>query len=232
LIGMAAPRLFWLGEDDTALACVSWGPADPVATLVVVPAFAEEMNRCRRWLARTAALLATRDIQTLIYDLPGTGDSPRPFAAASWAGWIQATRRAMTWAQTFGPTHLLGVRSGALLAAASLDGSAVPLLLASPVKDGESAIRGLLRVGDAAALAMALRQSGRVDVGGYTLTRELAFEISKAKLDELLATLLAPVTRLDLSGLPHPWLQIEPDEPEVLAETTATQIFDAMAGPA
>ncbi len=211
------PRLFWLGDGQNALPCVARGPETAsLATIVFVPPFAEEMNRCRRWLSLTASHLAAQNIQSLVFDLPGTGDSTLPFARASWECWVDATVRAIAWASQTSPVLIAGVRFGALLADAAVADTS-RLVTIAPVEDGRAVMRTFLRAGGADAQSM-LAQTGSMHIAGYALTKSLADAIATQKL-------YGPAQALDVSGLPHPWLQVEPEEPAALAQSTADQLL-------
>ncbi len=214
------PRLFWLGEGQNALPCIARGPEkDAHTTIVFVPPFAEEMNRCRRWLSLTAAHLEAQNIQTLIFDLPGTGDSPQPFAEATWESWVEATRRAIAWASQNGPLLVAGVRFGALLADAVATDK-FRLINIAPMADGSTVVRNFLRAGGPNAQNM-LEKTGVAHIAGYVLRKSLADAIAAQKL-------AGSAPALDVSGHAHPWLQVEPEEPTTLAQSTADQLLSWM----
>jgi hypothetical protein len=56
--------------------------------LVIVPPFADEMNRSRYMLSRTARLLASNGCTVFLPDLSGTGDSYGNFDDVSWTDWL------------------------------------------------------------------------------------------------------------------------------------------------
>jgi pimeloyl-ACP methyl ester carboxylesterase len=191
----------------------------------VVPPFAEEMNRCRLWLSRTAAGLASHGVQTVIYDLPGTGDSPLPFEKANLRDWVEATQRVCAWATTFGPIHVIGVRFGALLSAASTE-ETLSLMLVAPQFDGTRTLRSLIRAGgDLNEQSRKLALEGFLDVAGYRVSKSLHDDISLLKLADCLANRTAPVTTLDISSAPHVWQQVEPEDPSLLVHMTVEQIL-------
>ena len=75
-------------------------PVGPVAgTVLVVPPFAEEMNKCRRIVTEVALGLADRGVATLVPDLHGTGDSAGDFAEADWATWCGNLADAVEWSE-------------------------------------------------------------------------------------------------------------------------------------
>lgn len=167
----------------------------------------------------------------MIFDLPGCGDSPMPLQAASWAIWLEATKQAYDWAAQFGDVHVVGVRLGALLAAATRPDH---LILAAPIEDGAQAIRGLFRASgmaaDAASQQQALERFGYIDAAGYRISKELADGISAQRLSSLLSDQDIQPARLDLTGHAQPWLQIEPDEPAAIASATVSQLAALVSG--
>ncbi len=196
------------------------------ACVIVVPPFAEEMNRSRRMWSLLAAQLAGAGIDTLIPDLHGTGESDGDFADARWDSWREDLDRACAFARAEGVRRiaLLGVRLGALLALDYLqrdfaDGIA-QLILWQPVLDGRQHMNQFLRLKLAAGLRQAasvkettaslrerIARGETLEVAGYELTANLL-----AALDSLDGQSLAPtaVARVD-------WLEVSSGEPAALA---------------
>jgi pimeloyl-ACP methyl ester carboxylesterase len=187
------------------------------------------MNRCRLWLSQTMIRLASHDIQSLMFDLPGTGDSALPWPAARWDHWVEATRQAIAWGYKTGSTHVLAVRFGALLAAAAchnMPDKAASLILAAAQESGAMVLRSLLRVaGNPATLSQRLDAGDTIVAGGYVLHSSLTGPILQQKLGPLLDGLELKRAALDLTGVPSPWLQIEPEEPAALVESTVRQLL-------
>ena len=200
------------------------------ACVIVVPPFAEEMNRSRRMWSLLAAQLAGAGIDTLIPDLHGTGESDGDFADARWDSWREDLDRACRFARAEGARHiaLLAVRLGALLALDYLQrvpqrdmaGGIAQLILWQPVLDGRQHLNQFLRLKLAAGLRQAatvkettasLRErvvrGERLEVAGYELTANLL-----AALDSLDGQSLAPtgVARVD-------WLEVSSGEPAAVA---------------
>ena len=207
------------------------GPAGPVFALrrapppgtetraqaLILPPFAEEMNRCRPFLAALGRTLADAGVATLLPDLHGTGDSAGDFAAADWDTWLAeiAFLRATLAAEGAGPLHLIGVRTGCLLAAESLArdrGTVAGLVCLQPVTNGERFLTQLLRLRVAATMAQGARESAKglradldagtsVTLGGYTLAPVLARALAARRLDRLTPP----------AGLPVHWIEtVEP----------------------
>ncbi|HJS21855.1 MAG TPA: hydrolase 2, exosortase A system-associated [Steroidobacteraceae bacterium] len=197
------------------------------ACVVVVPPFAEEMNRSRRMWSLLAAPLAAAGVGMLIPDLHGTGESDGDFADARWNSWNEDLDLACRFAREQGVRRvaLLGVRLGALLALDYLRRLASPasagiarLILWQPVLDGRQHVNQFLRLKLAAGMRQAaakettaslrerIARGERLEVAGYELAPELL-----AAIDALQAQALAPaaVERVD-------WLEVSTADPAAL----------------
>ncbi|GEQ96463.1 hydrolase 2, exosortase A system-associated [Iodidimonas gelatinilytica] len=193
--------------------------AAPRATVLLMPPFAEEMNRSRYMLAQTGRALARQGFRVLLADPSGTGDSAGDFEQASWDRWIAdlSFLRDMARLDTE-PLWIGGVRTGALLAATlahqepdGIDG----LLMIQPVLSGKRFLTQFLRLRVAAAMNRGQRESTAqlmeilkngesVSVTGYPLGPDMAEQL----------------TRLSLKDMPPPpdlpieWIEIGSDERE------------------
>jgi exosortase A-associated hydrolase 2 len=174
--------------------------------VLVVPPFAEEMNKCRRMIATVAIELAAQGVSTVMPDLHGTGDSSGDFADASWHVWRGDLARTVAWAQAQGSsvTGVLAIRLGCALAVDCVaDGSLAAVeraVLWQPVLNGDRFLMQFLRLRVAASLMQdrkeslgelrAWLQSGRaVGIAGYTLSPALAKELSEVSCDMRLRAL-------------------------------------------
>jgi exosortase A-associated hydrolase 2 len=159
--------------------------------ILVLPPFAEELNKCRRMLALGARALQRTGRDVLLVDLYGTGDSAGDFADASLAVWRADLACAASWLAARGAVHLdiLGVRAGALL----LHEIELPpgmkrgrVALWQPVLSGRLLASQMLRLRLAEGMAdgrskplgsrdvrTMLRNDGRIEVAGYELTEKL-----------------------------------------------------------
>lgn len=180
-------------------------PQQPRRALVVVPAFAEEMNKARRQVALLGRALAAHNITTIVPDLYGTGDSDGDFGDTSVELWRENLQRVFAWAadQGFEAVGTLGVRAGALLLVDLLnhtDLAPAPLLLWQPVVSGKTMISQFLRLKAAASLTQETRGEGvrelrarlatdeAVEVAGYWLAPELVAQFDALHLRDLPAT--------------------------------------------
>lgn len=193
-------EVFFLGEGDEARFCVACRPQGaPLGAVLVVPPFAEELNKSRRMLALAARALAGRGWLTLRIDLAGTGDSAGDSGDASWAGWLDDLDRGWQWLRDSGvePRCLLGLRAGALLASdwVARSGLTPELLLWQPVSNGDQHLTQFLRIkaasqmltesdtrGVVAGLKAALAAGESVEVAGYSVSSALASAMAAAKL--------------------------------------------------
>src|SRR5690625_1141582 len=162
----------------------------PSRWIIHFPAFAEEMNKSRVMVARTARALARSGVAVIVPDLFGTGDSEGQFVDATWAIWLEDQQRLVTWVQEQGGTDLLfwGLRAGCLLAAELASSMPVPpeqLIFWQPVSSGKQLMAQFLRLHRVTSMAAAPsasssqgREARREDgelpvVAGYQLAREL-----------------------------------------------------------
>lgn len=198
----------------------------PSGCVLVVPPFAEEMNKCRRMLTETALGLAEQGLATVIPDLYGTGDSGGDFADGSWATWQGDLGAATRWSAAAGHpvTGLLAVRLGAALAIAGLESGELPgvarTVLWQPVFDGGRFLAQFLRLRTAAALMEDRKETladlraqladGRaLEVAGYSLAGQLTAELEAVKPPQCLPAACGSIAWLEVvreagSQLPEP----------------------------
>lgn len=199
---------------------------DPVrGCVLIVPPFAEEMNKCRRMITSLAIEVASRRYSVVMPDLSGTGDSGGEFVDARWDAWRCDLRRTAEWsaAQGMPVTCLVAVRIGASLACDAIEAGDLPKLRSSvlwqPVFDGSRHLSQFLRLRVAASLSVEdrresvaelrerLAKGSTVAVGGYDLSGPLASDIDALRVPETLPENLGAVHWLQVgrsrdSGLP------------------------------
>lgn len=215
----------FLGTTRGGLLLTTFRPAGPDAPWVlIVPPFAEEMNKSRRMMARLAARLATAGHAVVLPDLSGTGDSWGDFAEATCEGWIEDLHDTQRWIEARGQrlTGLVGLRGGALLAAGLLAKAADVRTLAfwQPALTGRDVLTPFLRLRVAAALTARdggeppslaglrdrLEAGQSVEVAGYELSPALYRGLSARRLDAPLPSSVTlhwcHVTAADMPALP------------------------------
>ena len=215
-----APRPLLLNGAHGALqACYypATAPAHGAGDILLLPAFGEEMNRCRAMVALQARALSAIGMGCLVLDPYGTGDSAGDFSDASWDAWLDDMRLGLTWLreQGQGCISLWGIRLGAVMATqlARQDDHVRHLLLWQPVQGGKQFYTQFLRIRIAAELNLPdrvkttgeLRQRSakgeNIEVSGYKIGPRLAGQIDTLQWDE---SALAGLAQTD-------WFEVLPD---------------------
>lgn len=194
----------------------------PIAAVLVVPPFAEEMNKCRRMVTEMALGLAGRRLATVVPDLHGTGDSGGGFADADWATWRADLAATTKWCAASGHpvSGLLAIRIGCALALDALDSGELPAsarsVLWQPVFDGGRHLAQFLRLRIAASLMedrkesladlkARLSQGETVEVAGYGLSSRLAADLENRQQPQHLQAAFGEVAWFEImreSGAP------------------------------
>lgn len=167
----------------------TWRP--PTVTrgaLLLIPPFAEELNKSRRMLTLLARAAARQGWLVALPDLTGTGDSAGEFGDARVAVWRADLRAAARWCKLEGSSvrAVLALRAGALLAGDLLADVAADtqLLLWQPAQSGAEVLTQFLRFRSAAAVTGGGRAESQealrarfaagetVEIAGYDLHPE------------------------------------------------------------
>jgi exosortase A-associated hydrolase 2 len=190
--------------------------------VLVVPPFAEEMNKCRRMVTEVALGLVDQGSAALLPDLYGTGDSGGNFGEGDWATWLADLAAAVRWSSRMRcpVTGVLAIRLGAALAATAATEGAIPsvpnTVLWQPVFDGKRFLTQFLRLRIAASLMEDRKESlddlrGRLEAGavlevaGYDLSARLAADLIAVTPPKRLAVTLGEIAWLEVirdSGVP------------------------------
>ncbi len=211
---------FFLAGPAGDLFALYYPPVAPRQTrrdVIIVPPFAEEMNKSRRMLALQARALNRLGYGVLLFDFYGTGDSQGDFSQATVDIWRGDLRAVLAWLRQQGTERisLLALRFGALLtsdfvhtAGASLEA----IVLWQPVISGEGMMTQFLRLRVAAGitgsnadkestqgLRARLAQGEAIEVAGYTLAPALAAAIDAIRIDMPKALGSMPVRWWDLA---------------------------------
>lgn len=169
--------------------------------VVLIPPFAEEMNKSRRQLSLQARRFCQSGHAVLIFDFVGTGDSDQRFADASITLWKENIKAMLYWLREQGFDSWIpwGVRFGALLLDDAINSGILPserALLWQPVLSGKLAIRQFLRLqaatnlmsadkGDSVAgLEEKLSGGQAVEVAGYGISPDLYTESMQLDLQQ------------------------------------------------
>lgn len=171
--------------------------------VLVVPPFAEEMNKSRKMIAELAGRLVEQGVGVVVPDFFGTGDSEGEFADTDVEGWLDDLHATESWMQTKGMTidSILGVRLGCLMAAHFVQrrkAATANLIFWQPVLDGARAFEQFLRLRVAASLMEDKKETvadfkaqfaagADVEVAGYSLSPALAAQMATLKLPSISA---------------------------------------------
>jgi exosortase A-associated hydrolase 2 len=183
--------------------------------VLVVPPFAEEMNKSRRMVALVAQGLAARGINVALADLYGTGDSEGEFHQGNWSRWKQdlADVGDFLVEQGLYIAAVLGVRTGCALAAQMAQERQWRLrrtVFWQPVPDGAKFLTQFLRLRVAASLMdqdrkesvselrSRLRAGEMIEVAGYGISSRMADELDQVRLDASLGEHLGEVHWFDV----------------------------------
>ena len=172
--------------------------------VLIIPPFAEEMNKSRKIVTDLALKLAQNGIATICVDLFGTGDSEGEFRDATWSGWAEDVQAAMEWAANNGMpvTKLCGIRLGCALGVEVLRSTGLCMervVFWQPVMEGKRFLEQFLRLRVAATmmdddrketvaqLRARVANGEIIEVAGYELTDALVSAIEGARAESLLA---------------------------------------------
>ncbi|WP_343641193.1 hydrolase 2, exosortase A system-associated [Roseateles sp.] len=204
--------------------------------ILLLPPFAEEMNKSRRMTALTARAFAAAGFETLTLDLLGCGDSSGDFGDATWQDWLDDARLGADWLTRRAapgadgqrpPLWLWGLRAGALLAPAVIQAVTdrpVHLLLWQPVTSGKLQLQQFMRLrvaadligGQAKGAVQAMRdelaRGELVEIAGYLLAPALAHGLEAAQFKPM-----AGVGRVA-------WLELSPREDATLTPAAAMAV--------
>ncbi len=195
---------FLLKGSKGSIACFYYPPkagVPPKGDIVLAPAFAEEMNRCRAMVSMQARALSTYGVGTLVSDMLGTGDSAGEFSDASWEIWHSDLKLGIAWLRehAHGCNTIWGIRLGAIMAAqlAAEDSLIERIMFWQPIIQGKNYWTQFLRIRIAAEMEMkdgvksteALRkcseQGGIVEVSGYPVGSALARRLDDLRMPEI-----------------------------------------------
>lgn len=169
----------------------------PRRKVLILPPFAEEMNKSRHILAALAAAIGDAGHDVLMPDLFGTGDSAGDFSEATLDTWRADLEVAIERLEPRDSLELIGLRAGALLAADIAGRHKVrSMTLLQPLVDGKQQLTQMLRLRLAGGLmgggeketAAQLRQrlaAGEcLEIAGYGLSGRLATDLEQLGLEK------------------------------------------------
>jgi hypothetical protein len=193
--------------------------------LVVMPLF-DEASKMRRQIVETMRILDQSGVDCFCPDLPGCNESPALHAKQSFSGWRDAAASAAAHVQA---THVLGVRSGCLVAPAELPGWAYELVKPSSVLSRLARAEQIsAREANETVTANELIARGcenGVTLAGWSLGADLVNELATSELASSPHHL--PITQQEVGGRPL-WLRAEPGFDPAQAKALAAIIVERM----
>jgi len=173
------------------------------SSVLLIPPFAEEMNKSRRMYSELARNLSAGNQNVLLFDFYGTGDSEGLLKDAVWQDWIEDIQNCVSTLYNYGAEQIsfLGLRTGALLASDYLskcDDKIHKLLLWQPVIDGRIFLSQFMRLRLASSmmrddasretakdLKAQLSRGDSLEIAGYSITPAIASSMEITTLKKL-----------------------------------------------
>lgn len=193
--------------------------------VLVLPAWFDEANKLRRFTVEVMRRLDSAGIDSLLPDLPGCNDSLAPLAQQTLAGWRTCAAAA---AEVLGATHVLAIRSGALLAPAALPGwhyapQSGPKLLRGVIRARTIAAREA-GISETSESLLALGRSEGLMLGGWSIGADMLRALEGA--EPALAPGQVEIAQSQIGGAGL-WLRAEPAEDSAQSDALAAIIGGA-----
>ncbi len=164
--------------------------------VLLIPPFAEEMNKSRKMFTELAKRMSLQGVDVLLFDFYGTGDSEGDFSQATIALWRENVSTCYQWLKQQGDVEnidIVALRAGSLLAIDFVSSSSQlninKLILWQPVFNGKQFIGQFFRLRLAASmmengdkkeslqsLKQQLNDEGFIEIAGYRLSQTLVEE--------------------------------------------------------
>ncbi|MDP4575378.1 hypothetical protein Q9K02_09550 [Qipengyuania sp. G39] len=193
--------------------------------LVLMPLF-DEASKMRRQVVETMRILDQSGVDCFCPDLPGCNESVRSHAEQRLSGWRDAAASAAAHVQA---THVLGVRSGCLVAPGDLPGWAYERVKPSSVLSRLARAEQIsVREANQAVTAKELIAEGcekGVTLAGWPLGADLVNELAASELEKSRPHL--PITQEEVGGSPL-WLRAEPGFDPAQAKALAAILVERL----
>ena len=197
-------------------------------TLLIIPPLFSEHNLLRRFLVEVMRALAEVRIDTVLPDLPGWNESLAPLEQQTFGFWRTAMAQAAEYHEV---THVLAMRSGALLVPPGIGGWVL-----AP-QSGAKLLRAMVRARTIASREAGTAESSEtlyemarvqgITLAGWPLGATMVRELEAA--EPVAASKLVEIAQTSLGG-PGLWLRAEPGEDAGQAARLADLIAAAVAG--
>ncbi|MEP3051622.1 MAG: hypothetical protein ABJP48_01405 [Erythrobacter sp.] len=196
--------------------------------LLIIPPLFEEANTLRRFTIEVMRRLDESGKDTFLPDLAGLNESLAPLAGQSLSNWQRSVSAAQL---QFGATHILGIRSGALLLAPD---NANGFVYAP--QSGANLLRNMLRARIIASREYGIEETteqlseegrvGGLELAGWAIGSTLFRELETAKFEAREKCIEIEQDRLGGAGL---WLRAEPADDDNQSRKLALLIQSEMS---
>ncbi len=173
--------------------------------VVLVPPFAEEMNRSKRMYVLCARLLANSGLDALCFDYSGTGDSSGKWGEFSYDNWVSDLQDVYHFSKSLASdVSFIALRFGALIVADAIAAKQLSVkkcLLWDPLESGDVLTRQLVRMKIAAAMTdnakkitsqsvmQMMENDGYMESAGYHISQSMFRDINDKKLASMIPAL-------------------------------------------
>jgi hypothetical protein len=215
------------GGSETTELLVSFDQSRAVRVLVL-PAWFDEANRMRRFTLEVMRHLHRAGIDSFLPDQPGCNESLAPLPEQTMGGWREAAEVA---AKTFGVTHVLAIRAGAMIAPPALPGwryaaQTGPKLLRAMIRARTIASREAGREEKSEDLMTLGRRDG-LTLAGWSIGSAMFSELENAAADP--SEIQRDLAQSELGGAGL-WLRAEPDDDATQSSALAQIIASETVG--
>ena len=183
---------------------------DKAKAIILVPPFAEEMNRSKRMYVLCARLLANAGFHVISFDYSGTGDSSDEWGEFEYQDWVNDLIDVYHYTKKIAvDVNFIALRFGVFVLADAIVGkhvTASKCILWDPIETGEILTRQLVRMKIASTLTDAsrkittkdvmedMRNTGFLESAGYRITYSMFEEIATKKLANEISQILEQVS--------------------------------------
>lgn len=179
------------------------------SAVILVPPFAEEMNRSKRMYVLCARMLANSGMHAICFDFSGTGDSTGGWGDFTYKDWVNDLSDVYQYTSSYADEiNFIALRFGALVLMDMILDDQLRLkkcLLWDPIESGQVLTRQFVRMKIAAAMAdtskkittqqvlQEMSDDGYLESSGYHITRSMFDDINTKNVANVINDVLKQV---------------------------------------
>ncbi len=203
------------GTSGRLFVLLQWSRANS-RTVLLVPSFAEEMNKTRKQYRSLTDALVTAGFNVVTLDLHGTGDSDGEFRDATWRTWKSDLHVAVNWSESRDLPIVVAVatRLGCILLAdycSEYRKSLAATFFWQPVIDGRKYTTNFLRLRTAAklmafgsnespkAIREIIQTEKNAEIAGYELSSSLLRSLDEMTLPNSITPYLGSIECIQIT---------------------------------